>query len=102
MTGIDGAWPAGRFCKLPGSVQHTPSGMVVVAGGAETERLLFMHLPSGFCAHFFANVGNVRQLRMAPGGELFAVSPTSETTGGGLLCKAAIVILPDDDKNRTA
>jgi glucose/arabinose dehydrogenase len=102
ITVIDAPSPADRFCNLPGSVQYAPSGMVVVAGGSETERLLFMHLPSGFCAHFFANVGNVRQLRMAPGGELFAVSPTSETTGGGLLGKAAIVILPDDDKNGTA
>ncbi len=106
VTVVDVAPPSDanydRFCDLPGSVQYTASGMVVVAGGKETDRMSFMQLPTGFCAHFFANVANVRQLRFAPGGELFAASPTSGTTGGGLGGAAAILVLPDDDKDGTA
>jgi len=106
VTVVDAAPPSDamydRFCDLPGSVRYTSSGMEVIAGGRETERLSFMQLPSGFCGHFFANVGNVRQLRFAPGGELFAASPTSGTTGGGIGGRAEIVILPDDDKDGTA
>jgi len=103
VTVVDAAPPSDamydRFCDLPDRVRYTSSGMEVIAGGRETERLSFMQLPSGFCGHFFANVGNVRQLRFAPGGELFAASPTSGTTGGGIGGRAEIVILPDDDKD---
>src|SRR5512143_2093422 len=72
------------FCDLPGSVQTTANGLVVVPGGpAGAPDLSFLHLPVGFCAHFFAKVGNTRQLRFAPSGELFVASPTRATTGNG-------------------
>ena len=46
------------------------------------------------CAHEFATVGNTRQFRFAPSGELFVASPTRHTTGGGPAGQAAIVVLP--------
>ena len=92
-----------RFCDLPGSVQTTANGLVVVAGGpAGTPDLSFLHLPIGFCAHFFANIGNARQLRFAPGGELFVASPTTATSGGGPGGRAAIMVLPDNDHDGVA
>jgi glucose/arabinose dehydrogenase len=95
-------------CALPGS-EYDMAGTHVVVGArpAGAPDLSFVHLPQGFCVHYFATVGksvggsvggNVRQLRFAPGGELFVASPTTGTTGGnsagGL---AAIVIVPDDN-----
>src|ERR1700735_2012238 len=71
-------------CSLPGSVQFTANGVVTVPGGQTSwPRLAFLHLPAGFCAHYYGNVGNARQLRFAPGGELFVASPTTASTGGG-------------------
>lgn len=93
----------GHFCELPGSVQTTAPGIVIVPGGPpNAPDLRFMKLPIGFCAHFFANVGNARQLRFAPGGDLFVASPTTITTGGGPSGKSAIVVLPDDDHDGVA
>src|SRR5262249_31468752 len=62
----------------------------------------FMKLPVGFCAHYYAQVGNARQLRFAPGGELFVSSPTKFTTSNGPSGHAAILVLPDDDRDGTA
>ncbi|MBX3025667.1 hypothetical protein KF840_12240 [bacterium] len=90
--------PFKPFCDLPGSLQFTEQGTVLVPGGPTTPDLSFLHLPVGFCAHYYANVGNVRQMRVAPSGELFAASPSTLTTGGrGDLGRDAVVILPDDD-----
>jgi glucose/arabinose dehydrogenase len=89
-------------CSLPGSIQFTKNGTVVVLGGAPSPDLSFLNLPVGFCVHYFGTVGNARQLRFAPGGELFVASPTTATTGGGQNGQAAIVVLPDDDHDGTA
>lgn len=89
-------------CKLPGSIHFTSNGTVVVPGGSNPVDLSFLHLPPGFCAHYYATVGNVRQLRVAPTGELFVASPTGLTTGGGPNGQNAIVVLPDDDKDGVA
>ena len=89
-------------CKLPGSVQFTANGVVVVPGGSSPVDLSFLHLPAGFCAHYFATVGNTRQLRFAPGGELFVASPTGLTTGGGPGGQNAVVVLADDDLDGVA
>jgi glucose/arabinose dehydrogenase len=105
-SGIDRIIPpddaSKRFCDLPGSVQYTSSGMARVGGGVGAERVEFMQVPAGFCVHYFGNVGNTRQLRFAPGGELFVASPTTGTTGGGQGGLSAIVILPDDDGDGVA
>lgn len=90
-------------CDLPGSVQFTSAGTTVKPGGDPSwPDLSFLHLPTGFCAHYFGHVGNARQLRFAPGGELFVASPTGSTTGGGGGGLAAIVVLPDDDLDGVA
>jgi glucose/arabinose dehydrogenase len=88
-------------CTLPGSIQHTASGAVVVPGGGAGPDLGFIQVPVGFCVHYYGTVPDARQLRFAPGGELFVASPTTATTGGvgGL---AAIVVLPDDDRDGVA
>jgi glucose/arabinose dehydrogenase len=89
-------------CQLPGTVQYTASGTTVVDGGAPPPQLAFLHLPAGYCAHYYGNVGNARQIRIAPSGEAFVASPTTGTTGGGPGGQAAIVVLPDDDHDGTA
>jgi glucose/arabinose dehydrogenase len=71
-----------------------------VPGG--TGDLSWLSIPEGTCAHPFATVGNARQLRFAPGGELFVASPATSTTGGGSGGQSAIVVLPDDDRNGLA
>lgn len=95
-------------CSLPGSIQFTSNGVVVVAGGGPAPDLSFLELPQGFCAHYYGTVGgssggNARQMRFAPGGELFVSSPTTGTTGGnGVAGLSAIVVLPDDDHDGVA
>jgi hypothetical protein len=90
-------------CSLPGSVQFTPQGTVVVPGGVQGDpSLSYLHLPVGFCAHYYGTVGNARQLRFAPGGELFVASPVTATTSGGQNGQAAIVVLPDDNHDGRA
>jgi glucose/arabinose dehydrogenase len=87
----------GGFCEKPGSVQFTDAGKVTVPGGKGASKVAYLKLPTGFCAHWFGNVGNARQMRFAPGGELFVASPTTGTTGGGKDGDSAIIVLPDDD-----
>jgi glucose/arabinose dehydrogenase len=91
--------PSGAFCALPGSVISTANGPRVVPGGpASTPDLSWLTLPQGFCAHYFGTVPDTRQLRFAPGGELFVASPSTPTTGGNVFdALAGIAILPDDD-----
>jgi len=90
-----------HFCDLPGSLRFTAAGSSVVPG-ADASKLAFLTLPAGFCAHAFGNVGNARQLRFAPGGELFVASPTTSTTGGGAGGLSAILVLPDDNRDGLA
>src|SRR5580704_1581048 len=41
-------------CDLPGSVQFLQTGTQTVPGGSPTwPSLAFLHLPVGFCAHYF-------------------------------------------------
>ncbi|MET0591850.1 MAG: hypothetical protein ABW133_04070 [Polyangiaceae bacterium] len=92
--------PAQFFCDLPGSVRFEATGMRMVPGGQTASMpaaLSFLKLPTNFCVHYFGKVGNPRQLRFAPGGELFVASPTGVTTGGGGGGLSAIVYLPDDN-----
>ena len=96
----DGSIP--HPCTLPGSLVFTANGTTQVPGGPSPVDLSFLHLPPGFCAHYYGTVGNARQLRFAPGGELFVASPTAGTTGGGQNGQAAIIVLPDDNHDGVA
>jgi hypothetical protein len=69
----DGGLP-GAPCDLPGSWVHDSSGTHVVPGGSDQTDLSWLTLPQGFCAHHYAVVPNARQLRFAPGGDLFVAS----------------------------
>jgi glucose/arabinose dehydrogenase len=90
-------------CSLPGTIQFTGTGTIVLPGAMPGDPdLSFLHLPVGFCAHYFGTVGNARQLRFAPGGELFVASPTTLTTGDGANGQSAIVLLPDDNHDGRA
>jgi glucose/arabinose dehydrogenase len=71
----------------------------MVLGGPSGGDLNFLRIPTGYCAHYFGNVGNARQLRFAPSGELFVASPTTATTGGGPGGHSAIVIFSDDNRD---
>jgi glucose/arabinose dehydrogenase len=96
--------PLADPCSLPGSLQFTATGTVLVPGGSPTAPSLdWLTLPPGFCAHYYGTVGDARQIRFAPGGELFVASPTALTTGGVASAGLnAIVILPDDDHDGVA
>src|SRR5581483_6854283 len=50
----------GSFCDLPGSVVWSDGAPAIVAGGAKLPDLTWMHLPDGFCAHYYANVAETR------------------------------------------
>lgn len=91
-----------NFCDLPGSLRFTEHGATQVPGGPALGSLAFLTLPPGYCAHPFANIGNTRQLRFAPGGELFVASPSTGTTGGGQGGRGMIFVLPDDDRDGIA
>jgi glucose/arabinose dehydrogenase len=93
--------PNGTYCSLAGSVLWGAAGPTTVAGGPSgTPPLEWLTLPAGFCAHYFGTVGDARQLRFAPGGELFVASPTTGTTGGNYgQGAAAVVVLPDDNRD---
>ncbi|MGH7272059.1 MAG: DUF7133 domain-containing protein, partial [Polyangiaceae bacterium] len=97
------AMPPGAFCALPGSVVWTAKGPATMPGGdAASPDLTWLHLPVGFCAHAFANVPEVRQLRVAPGGDVFAASPSTPTAGGATGGWGKVVVLPDDDHDGVA
>lgn len=97
-----GAGGAGNFCQMPGSVQFANGVATTVPGGPASPDFGFLKLPDGFCFHYFGNVGNVRQLRFAPNGDLFVASPTTGTTGGGANGQSAIIVLPDADHDGNA
>jgi glucose/arabinose dehydrogenase len=99
----DAAPPAGSFCALPGTMVWTSQGpMAMPAPTAPVVDITWLHLPTGFCAHYFATVKTARQLKFAPGGELFAASPSAGTTGGAGDGISGIVVLPDDDHDGNA
>lgn len=97
----------GTFCSLPGSLVATQQGNVIMPGDAgfpNSSSLGWLTVPVGFCAHYFANVAHVRQLRFAPDGDLFAASPSAGTAGGSgdTPASGGVIVLPDDDHDGTA
>lgn len=94
---VDGAFGT-AFCELPGSLVFGANGTTtLVAGGESAPALTWMTLPAGFCAHYFANVPTPRQIRFAPGGELFVASPSTATAGGAPPGLGAVIVLADDN-----
>ena len=100
VTGVDAS--IAHPCNLPGSIQYTASGVVVVPGVGAGPDLGYLRVPTGFCVHYYGTVPDARQLRFAPGGELFVTSPTTATTGGGQGGLSGIAVLPDDDHDGVA
>ena len=96
VPGIDGG-SINFPCTLPGSWVTDASGTHVVPGGNGEAGFSWLTVPTGFCVHAYATVPNARQLRFAPGGELFVASPTTGTTSNGQNGLAAIVVVPDDN-----
>ena len=102
-AGLDGGSDAGllpgSLCALPGSYVYDSNGKLSVIGtpAAGSPSLSWLKVPPGFCVHYFGNVGNARQIRFAPGGELFVASPSQGTTSGGGNGRAAIIVLADDN-----
>jgi glucose/arabinose dehydrogenase len=87
---------------MPGATVRSGGAVTHVPGGPSTPDLSWITVPDGFCVHYFGNVGNARQLRFAPGGELFVASPTTRTAANGPNGRAAIVVLPDDNHDGVA
>jgi hypothetical protein len=85
------------YCDLPGSLRYAASGRTLVEGGRNAPLLAWLSLPNGFCAHYFGHVGTARQIRFAPGGELFVASPATPTSGGAPPGIGAIAVLYDDN-----
>jgi glucose/arabinose dehydrogenase len=94
----------GSFCALPGSFVWTDAGPSLVQGGdPRTPDMSWLKVPPGFCTHFFATVHQTRQLRFAPGGDLFVASPGTSTSGGSHYPgRGEIDVLPDDDHDGVA
>jgi glucose/arabinose dehydrogenase len=96
--------PDGGWCSQAGAWVHDgDGGYHQVTGSTDpSSDLQWLTMPPGFCAHFFGHVPNVREIRFAPGGELFVASPTQGTTSGGQGGLNAIVLLPDDNNDGVA
>ena len=81
--------PSGAFCSLPGSLVSTSTGVMVVPGAKrgsapDPTTLAWLDVPVGFCAHFFAQVPEVRQLLLRPGrGPLCGVPELEGSCTGG-------------------
>ncbi len=93
--------PYTHYSQLPGSLCFASGGKkTLVPGGRDAPTLTWLTLPDGYCAHYFAHVATTRQIRFAPGGELFAASPSTPNAGGAgapLYGVGAVVVLYDDD-----
>jgi len=91
--------PPGSFCALAGSRVSVAGTTLVIPApkGVSEPDLSFMHLPDGFCVHYFATVAMARAIRFAPGGELFVAAPGQPVAGGAPVGAGAIFVVPDDN-----
>jgi glucose/arabinose dehydrogenase len=88
------------FCSLPGSILFDESGRHVV--GTDTGSLPWLTVQKGFCAHHYATLASVREIRFGPGGEFFGASPGQSMVGGANAGLGAVVMLPDDNNDGQA
>jgi hypothetical protein len=94
---------APTYCDLPGSLVFASGGktLLISGGNSNAPSLTWLTLPQGFCAHYFGHVTSARQIRFAPGGELFVASPSSPCAGGANsvppIGYGALVVLADDN-----
>jgi glucose/arabinose dehydrogenase len=104
LLGEDALPPPGSFCSMPGSVVWSADGPpgIVAGGDPRAPDLTWLRVPPGFCVHYFGIAKTARQLKFAPGGDLFVASPTRTTTGGAGDGVSGIVVLPDDDHDGVA
>jgi glucose/arabinose dehydrogenase len=90
--------PITFFSQLPGTLCFGAGGAeTLVPGGLAAPTLTWLSLPEGFCAHYYAHVVTTRQIRFAPGGELFAASPATGTAGGAPTGLGQIIALADNN-----
>ncbi len=95
--------PTTNFCGLPGAVVWSNGLPTVVPGGAASlPDLTWLHVPDGFCTHYFGTVPETRQLRFSPSGDLFVASPERPAAGGAPAGLGAIVVLPEDKQTGVA
>jgi glucose/arabinose dehydrogenase len=89
-------------CELPGAWVHDDAGFHANPGSPSTPDYSWLTIPLGFCVHPYGNVQSVRQIRFAPGGELFAASPSTSVASGVLPPRqGAIWVIPDDNGDGT-
>jgi glucose/arabinose dehydrogenase len=93
--------PTTLFSELPGTLCFAAGGKrSLVSGGRQAPSLTWLTLPEGFCVHYFAHVPTTRQMRVAPGGEIFVASPSTPNasqSGAPLFGVGGVVVLHDDD-----
>jgi glucose/arabinose dehydrogenase len=94
--------PDGGWCEQPGAWVHDLDGGFHSVSGLSGHDLSWITPPPGYCLRWFGHVGNCRQIRFAPSGELFVASPTQGTTSGGPQGQASIFVLPDDNNDGLA
>jgi glucose/arabinose dehydrogenase len=59
--------------------------------------LPWLTVQKGFCAHHFATLASVREIRFGDNGEFYGASPGQSMVGGANAGLGAIVMLPDDN-----
>jgi glucose/arabinose dehydrogenase len=95
--------PHESFCDtVPGVLIHDDAGLHVMPGDAGQQDLKWLTIPYGYCALHYATVDNARQIRFAPGGELFVASPSQVAPSGVTNGLGEIVVLPDDNGDGVA
>jgi glucose/arabinose dehydrogenase len=95
---------APTYCELPGSIVYANGIGTIVPGtevlpndGGAPPDLTWVHVPDGYCVHYYATVPETRNLRFAPNGDLFAASPSQGCAGGANGGIGAVAVVPDDN-----
>jgi glucose/arabinose dehydrogenase len=96
--------PAPTYCELPGSIVYANGVGTIVPGLATLPDdagtppdLTWLHVPDGYCVHYYATVPETRNMRFAPNGDLFVASPSAGCAGGANGGIGGVAVVPDDD-----